>query len=905
MFQVFSVSSTDELRTALQTATDDDVIELAPGTYDRLEISRQDGIGFDTPVTIRSADPDAPAVLTGMSLGGVQGLTFEGLTFDYTYTQGDHWLHTSPFAVRNSADITIRDSHFDGDRAIGADPDTVNGTPGYGNGRGLHVRNVDGLTVENNEFEGFARGLQISQIRDGIVSGNEFHNQRMDHLNVAEARNLLIEKNYMHDFDAPPDASDHRDMIQFWTDNTKTQTENIIIRDNVMVLGEGDLHTQSIFMSNRAVTEDGMADMEYKNVQITGNVIVNAHKHGIKGGPYDGLLIANNTILREDAPGIDGILANPRIELDGTSTGVTILDNIVSGISTFNEPEGWALEGSDWQIDGNLFVQDEDRDAPGWYGDVFINPAEGTRSDLANIQLRPDSPLDLEGKGAPVLAYDPTPEVLTALIQSERTEDNWARFDFSSEFSAGPDGPLGDDALYHWDFGNGQTATGPDASYSYSAPGLYTVTLTVTAPDGSIDRTTTRVEVLQPELFELSADGDLPVVFKGAYSTGTGLFVFDDHADKAKIAPDAVAALAGAEDFRLDLSLYSADWASGAGEVLRVHTAFSMAVRPDGSLTFRLSPEGEKQTVLRAEDALRDGDWADISVQFSGGMLRLSIDGVVQDEAPVAGHIGGIEGRGMILGDPFKAEIGFTGQIGALRLSASEHRYASLDPDAPPPQTPPEAPAPPMVFDFDLAEVRQLDPEALTLRGGALFDPAAGALEFAGQDGWAFLDGGAATALGAQTTVSFAYQREIADGAYARLVWNRHNIAVDAKDDGLSLRVGLADGSFKQYRIDDLGLNDTDRHEIMAHVNEETDLVQLIVDDVLVFSSTEDDVQLTRQDGSGASQWMIGGAWTGYFDGTISDLRLGSNPWSLDAEVQMDRFQFDPEPDGWISDLPL
>ncbi|MCR9130785.1 MAG: LamG domain-containing protein [Alphaproteobacteria bacterium] len=330
-----------------------------------------------------------------------------------------------------------------------------------------------------------------------------------------------------------------------------------------------------------------------------------------------------------------------------------------------------------------------------------------------------------------------------------------------------------------------------------------------------------------------------------------------------------------------------------------------MAVRPDGSLTFRLSPEGEKQTVLRAEDALRDGDWADISVQFSGGMLRLSIDGVVQDEAPVAGHIGGIEGRGMILGDPFKAGIGFTGQIGELRLSANENQFASLDRDTPTPEAPLGPPPRPMAFDFDLAEALAEDPEALTLWGGALFDAADGSLELAGRDGWAFLDGGAATALEAQTTVSFAYQRDIADGSYARLIWNHHNIAIDAKDDGLSLRVGLADGSFKQYRIDDLGLNDTDRHEIMAHVNEETDLVQLIVDDVLVFSSTEDDVQLTRQDGSGASQWMIGGAWTGYFDGTISDLRLGSDPWSLDAEVQMDRFQFDPEPDGWISDLPL
>ena len=81
--------------------------------------------------------------------------------------------------------------------------------------------------------------------------------------------------------------------------------------------------------------------------------------------------------------------------------------------------------------------------------------------------------------------------------------------------------------------------------------------------------------------------------------------------------------------------------------------------------------------------------------------------------------------------------------------------------------------------------------------------------------------------------------------------------------------------------------------------------MQLIVNDTLIFSSTEDDVQLTWEDGSGASQWMIGGAWTGYFDGTISDLRLGNDPWPFHAAAQMDMALRAPDPDSWISDFPL
>jgi PKD repeat protein len=38
---------------------------------------------------------------------------------------------------------------------------------------------------------------------------------------------------------------------------------------------------------------------------------------------------------------------------------------------------------------------------------------------------------------------------------------------------------------YVWDFSEGQTETGPQASHTYLLPGSYLVTLTVTGPGGS------------------------------------------------------------------------------------------------------------------------------------------------------------------------------------------------------------------------------------------------------------------------------------------------------------------------------------------------------------------------------------------------------------------------------------
>jgi hypothetical protein len=63
---------------------------------------------------------------------------------------------------------------------------------------------------------------------------------------------------------------------------------------------------------------------------------------------------------------------------------------------------------------------------------------------------------------------------------------------FDGSGSSDADGPI---ASYAWSFGDGQTATGSNATHAYAAPGIYAARLTVTDSGGVTDATTRTVSV--------------------------------------------------------------------------------------------------------------------------------------------------------------------------------------------------------------------------------------------------------------------------------------------------------------------------------------------------------------------------------------------------------------------------
>jgi len=77
-------------------------------------------------------------------------------------------------------------------------------------------------------------------------------------------------------------------------------------------------------------------------------------------------------------------------------------------------------------------------------------------------------------------------------VASFTTSADFLQVSVDGSASTDPDGPV---ASYAWNFGDGATATGPTATHTYAAGGTYTITLTVTDPQGATGTRSTPVSV--------------------------------------------------------------------------------------------------------------------------------------------------------------------------------------------------------------------------------------------------------------------------------------------------------------------------------------------------------------------------------------------------------------------------
>ncbi|MEL7256885.1 MAG: hypothetical protein AAFN80_03460, partial [Pseudomonadota bacterium] len=122
-----------------------------------------------------------------------------------------------------------------------------------------------------------------------------------------------------------------------------------------------------------------------------------------------------------------------------------------------------------------------------------------------------------------------------------------------------------------------------------------------------------------------------------------------------------------------------------------------------------------------------------------------------------------------------------------------------------------------------------------------------------------------------QLAFMIEFTRDEADGSSQRLIWNKGHLGLTLKGDGLVAHVADSDGKLKGFKVDDLGLNDTDTHKIIMLVDQESDRLQVLVDDVLVFEETDTDFEFVEGTHGGRQWgWNLGFEWGRYVDGEVS-----------------------------------
>lgn len=662
------VDSLEGLYAALAEADGGETIALAPGDYGKLSLTMKSGFDYtyDSDVTIMSADPSDRAQFGGIDIRQASHLVFNNLAFDYTFSATDP-NGIRPFSIAGSRDVKVYNSIFDGDKAQGiseVDDD-------HGWGVGLYLRGSQNVLLEGNEFLEFHRGAVISDSEKVIVRGNDLHDIRMDGLNFAAVREVLIEKNTIRDFDRAWGSSDHSDMIQFWTNGTDRPSTDITIRENHLDIGAGG-YTQSIFMRNEEV-DLGRAgsEMFYQDILIEDNVIVNAHLHGISVGETDGLTIRANTVLHSDGGYIDGpdsAVEIPRISVAGMSRDVMIESNITSTIA------GWT-EQSDWTLRKNAFVQDQDSHAAGYYGDVFVSSSlEASDEGLHSILVRAGGMVEQLRAGA-AATYE-TGGGVQAAFQILKQEGEAGQLVFDARYSTVDGVEVPANAEYTWTFSDGSTAAGPVIVRSYDGRATEAVRLDVTLPDGRTSDSSQKFDVAGPKLVGYSAGQD--------FTLSDGSIIDDDDLTaagldlgKSGVALDVnglhLRDLVGADEFNFSFGLRS-DGNDSQGEVFRYGTSLVVSVTDDGQLAFNANTEGGRVQLRTPEVDLSDMLAHEVEIAFKDDRIGIYVDGNLEAETDMVRGLAGAGNHGIYFGNPWGRD-NFEGVIDAFELTREQSDF--------------------------------------------------------------------------------------------------------------------------------------------------------------------------------------------------------------------------------------
>ncbi|WP_340108692.1 hypothetical protein [Pikeienuella sp. HZG-20] len=304
-----SVSSSAELLSAVEQAKGGERIELQSGDYSSLALRN---FTFTNPVTITSADTDAPTVFGGrFAIMESAGIRLESINFHLADDEPlDQLIQVN---IHGSEDIVLSDISVVG-RVPGpgegiaqedltrANYGAVKPIEGQPHGVGVTLRDSKDVTLERVDVATHRTAVVIRDMDGVTVRDSHLHDIRNDGITITESNDILIADNLFDNFFPMLSATDdfmrdHSDFIQYWGTHGSRGIDGLEISGNVMLQGGGNAgQTQAIF-GRIAESSGDIENIVFKNFSIHDNLINTSHPHGIVVSDVEGAEVHHNTIL--------------------------------------------------------------------------------------------------------------------------------------------------------------------------------------------------------------------------------------------------------------------------------------------------------------------------------------------------------------------------------------------------------------------------------------------------------------------------------------------------------------------------------------------------------------------------------------------------------------------------------
>ncbi|WP_371055994.1 PKD domain-containing protein [Rhodosalinus sp. K401] len=929
----FTVSSTEDLYDALSRATGGDRIELAAGEY-TLDLSANSGfdITYDAPVTITSADPGNVATFTQMTLNGVSNLTIDNLLFDYTAPEGAaDWAR--PFRIKSSESVTIKNSVFEGDLASGVS-DAVDGYgTGYALGigassdilisdnefttwtRGVIVDKSQNIAISNNNIHSIrSDGINLIEVSSILIENNFIHDfitapDSGDHADMIQmwsygttvaSRDVVIRGNTLDIGDGSTTQSIFLGNELAAQDGSGDEVfyQNILIEENIIFNshshGISVGATNGLTVRNNSVlsVEDPDLIPRINVASASTNVTIEQNATAAISGFTDqsDWTVTENAIVQNRDPNAAGyyevefltsslggrsedIIVDPeslvaklgagasRLQLDTTPEVLVPAFDVTSdpddaGVLVFDATHTYGPSGqiNDAEATFTWDFGDGTRATGPRLQHEFETP--GTHQVTLTVKLSDGTEVSTQGTiavpGQDVLAFNAETGAFESqgygeTLAVEGTETASISFNGQQALDIGSSSTnigIPKEALDRFfgteDFTLSMTIVADTPGSSGEVLGLHTVLGLQITQDGHVN-------------FQLSTDSDhvkMTTLPAGTFSPSqSGIQVNDGQPHDITVAFD------GATD--------------------------TVQIIVDGQFAAAAQIEGVMPPMAHWGLAF-GGSWGNAS--FDGKLLAFDLDATARLYPEFTGDISGIADTSA---QTVPSETASDPELQTEEPSLEpETEINSRTIEDPAPEALEEDPAPEAVKEEDAGLILpeldgwELDFAALgtsksSLRGDAFVttdEAGTSAVVFDGQGDYARLGRLVEYETAEALTASVSFQRTNPDEDYERIFWNHEKFGIGVFGDSLFVHVASPDGEFSDpFRIHDLGLADTEEHNVRVAIDEMTDRVQVILDGELVFDEQATDIDIS---GVGAPQWFVGTKINPGFEGSVSELQL-------------------------------